>query len=147
MKKIKVFVLVLFATQYCFAQQPCTDDALMNKKGNWKRVADANMKTGNQVQVINRIDKMQKLLQAAYPEVKGLEAKWGRSMVNDPLIANGPNPFQLYALFLTYYCNTSKQNIELNVETGTWFYVYANHFNWFMDYDHTFTVQDRKSVV
>ena len=141
MKKTIVLVLASFATQYCFSQQPCTDDELMNKKGAWKRVADANMKASNQAQAINRIDKMQKLLQAACPESKGIEAKWYRTMDNDPLVTNGALPYQLNALFLTYYCNSYKHNMELGDETSTWFYVYANHFNWFMEYDRNFTVQ------
>ena len=127
-------------TTTIIAQQPCSEDVLMNTKGTWKRASDANMKAGNQSQAISRIDKMQKILLAAYPEPKGIEAKWYRTMVNDPLIINGPIPYQFNALFLTYYCNTYNHNKELGDETETWFYVYANHFNWFMEYDQFFSV-------
>ena len=123
--------------------QPCNDEGIMNTKGSWKKTSDANMKAGNQAQVTSRIDKMQKLLQAAYPEPKGIEAKWYRTMHSNPLIANGPIPFQLNALFLAYFCNTYENKIEPGGETGTWFYVWANHFNWFAEYIEYFTVQQQ----
>jgi len=112
----------------------------MNTKGAWKKTSDANMNAGNQSPVISRIDKMQKVLQAAYSDPRGIAARCHRGMVNDPLVSNGPTPYQLNAMFLIYYC-MSENKIELGDETSTWMYVYANHFNWFMEYNHDFTVK------
>ncbi len=122
------------------AQQTCSINDLLSKKGAWKKTGDANMKAGNQSQAISRIDKMQKILQAAYPDPHGMEAIWYRTMVNQPLVPNGANPYQLAALFKLYYCLSDKE-MKLGDETATWFYVYANHFNWFLNYDHFFTVK------
>ena len=144
MKKIIVLFSFAHSLLYSFSQQPCNDDIIMNTQGVWKKTIDANMKAGNQSQVINRIDQMKKLLQAAYPEPKGLEARWYRSMNNNPLIANGPIPYQLNSLFLAYFCNTNTNNtIEAGEETGTWFYVWANHFNWFVQRVEYFTVKQQ----
>ncbi len=130
----------MLSVLYSFSQQQtCNDDVLLNTKGGWKKTSDALMETGNQSQVISRIDKMQKILQTTYPAPQGIEARWDRTMVNDPLIINGPTPYQLMAMFLIYYCMSEKEMV-LGDETSTWFYVYANHFNWFMEYNHDFTV-------
>ena len=134
---------LLLLTNTVIAQQPCNDNIIMNTKGAWEKISDANMKIGYQAQVTNRIDKMQKVLQAAYAEPTGVEAKWYRSMNNNPLLANGPIPYQLNSLFLAYFCNTHENKIEPGEETGTWFYVWANHFNWFAEYIEYFTVQQQ----
>jgi hypothetical protein len=137
------FIFFLFGLLVPIQQlhaQTCNEDMILNKKGSWKKTGDANMKAGNQSQAISRMDKMQKILQAAYPDPRGIEAIWYRSMINNPLINNGPIPYQLSALFKIYYCLSEKEMV-LGDETATWFYVYANHFNWFMEYDYNFTVK------
>ena len=121
--------------------QSCNEKAIMNKTGGWKKITDANMKAGNQSQVTSRVDKMQKIVQAAYPDPKGIEATWYRTMDNKSLINNGPIPCQLNAMFKIYYCMSEKEMV-LGDETDTWLYVYANHFNWFMEYDNNFTVKN-----
>ena len=142
MKKIMLIFSFAHLLLYSFAQQSCNDEVIMNTKGSWKKTSDANMKAGNQAQVTSRIDKMKKLLQAAYAEPKGIEAKWYRSMINNPLLTNGPIPYQLNSLFLAYFCNTNNDNkIEAGEETGTWFYVWANHFNWFAEYIKYYIIQ------
>ena len=129
---------------YSFSQQqPCNNEVIMNTKGSWKKVSDANMNAGNQSQVISRIDKMQKLLQAAYPEPKGIEAEWYRSNSGNSLVKGGSVPYELNAFFLAYYCNTGTNKIELGDETGTWLYVWANQFNWFAEYVKYFSVKNQ----
>ena len=126
-------------------QQTCNDDMIMNTKGSWEKRSDANpfpdssFPKNQFAQANNRIDKMQKLLQAAYPDPKGIEADWYRSISGRALVKGGPAPYELSAPLFTYYCNTNK--VELGEETGTWFYVFANHFNWFLEYDYYFTVK------
>lgn len=93
-----VFSNCLF-TSRLFAQEPCNDDTIMNVKGRWEKTKDANMKPAHQAQAIIRIDEMQKILHSAYPHLKGMVARWYRSMVRNPLIQNGPVPYQLTSYF------------------------------------------------
>lgn len=143
-KALSSLVLVsLLAWQAVIAQQPCNDDLVMNTNGAWKKLSDATMKSGpDRAQAIARIDRFGQLLRAAYPEPRGTEAGWYRSMINNPLVKDGPVPYQLTGMFLQYFCNTNvtPTRLERGGETGTWFYVYANHFNWFADYNMFFTV-------
>jgi hypothetical protein len=106
---------------------------IMNVKGKWVKTNDANMKPAHQAQAIIRIDKMQKILHSAYPDLKGMEAKWYRSMIKNPLIQNGPISYQLTSPFFYYYCNTNVNKMLLGGETAVVFHVYANQFNWFLD--------------
>ena len=141
LKKILLLLYCIISMLYSFSQQTlCNDEIIINTKGSWKKHSDANMNAANQSQVISRIDKMQKILQAAYTNPRGIEARWYRTMINDPLIINGPLPYQLNVMFQIYYC-LNENKIELGDETSTWMYVYANHFNWFMEYNHDFTVK------
>ena len=147
-KTVLIFCCMLLVMDSFSQQQTCNDDIIMNTKGKWEKRSDANpfpdssFPKNQFVQAHIRIDKMQKLLQAAYPEPKGIEAGWYRSISGRALVKGGPAPYELNALFLTYYCNTNK--IELGDETATWFYVYANHFNWFLEYDDNFTVKKNR---
>jgi hypothetical protein len=144
MKKITpLFLLLLFANNL-FAQEPCNDEIIMAIKGKWVKRPDANMKAGNQAQVISRIDKMQQLLQAAYPEPKGIEAGWYRSMGGYyPSVNNSSTAYELNALFKTYYCNTNLKKLLLGSETGNWFYVWANKLKWFAQQDDKFLVENK----
>lgn len=92
MKKVWRIFFCLLLILFSFSQEPCNDEIIMAIKGKWIKRGDANMKAGNQAQVISRIDKMQKLLQAAYPDPKGIEAAWYRSMAVTirPLIVMQP---------------------------------------------------------
>ncbi|MFN2440360.1 MAG: hypothetical protein ABR503_14250, partial [Chitinophagaceae bacterium] len=98
--------------------------------GKWAKRPDANMKAGNQIQISNRIDKMQQLLQAAYPNPKGIEAGWYRSMSGyNSSVNSNADSYVLNALFKAYYCNTNVNKLLLGGETSTWFYVWANKFS------------------
>ena len=124
-------------------QDACNEQIVLDTKGTWKKTNDANMKAGTLTQVTGRIDKMQKFLQSAYTEPRGTEARWYRTMINNPLIENGPTPYQLNALFFEYYCNANTKTKLLGQETGTWFYVWANHFNWFAERVQYFTIKQQ----
>jgi hypothetical protein len=119
----------------------------MNIKGTWKKRSDPSLFPDNSfpknqfAQANNRLDKMQKLLQAAYPDPKGVEAEWYRTISGSALVKGGPAPYELNALFLIYFCNANK--IELGDETQTWFYVFANQFNWFADYQKYYRIDDQ----
>ena len=147
---MKIPAIILFASAVVFlstavtAQQPCNDETIMNTKGHWTKRSDAivfpdsSLPRSQYPQLNIRIDKMQKILQAAYPDPKGIEAGWYRDIYGNALVRGGPMPYNLTALFLPYFCNGEK--IEKGGETSTWFYVYANRFNWFMEYDDNFSI-------
>src|SRR3979490_3284815 len=78
------------------AQHGCDMDSIMRYKGFWKKVNDDLMTPGPyQARVITRIDKFQKILKDAYPDQRGTEARWSRSMDGYPLLKNGPIPYEL----------------------------------------------------
>jgi len=139
--------ILFFATNAGTAQQTCSDDDIMNIKGAWKKTSDpslspdGNFPKSQFVQANNRLDKMQKLLQAACPDPRGMEAQWSREISGRALVNGGPAPYELYALFLTYFCNGNK--IELGDETETWFYVFANQFNWWAEYQNYYRIDNQ----
>ncbi len=144
MKKIFIiFFLFSFSVQFVVAQETCNDEMIMAVKGKWAKRPDATMKAGNQVQITSRIDKMQQLLQAAYPEPKGIEAAWYRSMggYNSSVNSNAES-YVLNGLFKTYYCNTNVKKMLLGTETSNWFYVWVNKFSWFAEKDDNFLVEN-----
>ena len=139
---------LLFLTNIVIAQEPCNDEGVMNTKGSWKKNPDANVfpdpafPKSQLPQVTSRIDNMQKLLQAAYPEPKGMEAGWYRSITGNPTVKAGPVPYALNSLFIAYFCNTYEKKIEPGGETGTWFYVWTNQLNnWFAEYIKYYVIQ------
>ncbi len=147
MRKIFSFLLVfLVLHHFAFAQGSCNDDIIINTEGHWNKVSDAspfpdqNFPKTQFPQVTIRCDKMQKLLQSAYPKPKGIEAKWYRGISGDALVKDGPVPYELEALFPAYFCNTYTKKIELGDETNTWCYVWANQFNWFAEYIKIYTI-------
>lgn len=144
MKKIFIiFFLFFLSVQSVLTQEPCNDEMIMAVKGKWIKRPDATMKAGNQVQITSRIDKMQQLLQTAYPEPKGIEAAWYRSMGgNYSAISNGSAAYELNASFKTYYCNIHVKKLMPGTETGNWFYVWANKFSWFAEKDENFLVEN-----
>jgi hypothetical protein len=141
--------ILLFLTDMMAAQQPCNGDIIMNTKGSWKKrndpdlFPDSSFSRSQFGQANSRIDKMQKLVQAAYPEPKGIEAAWYRTISGRALVKGGPAPYAFNALFLAYYCNTNINKTELGDETGTWLYIWANQFNWFAEYIKYFSVKQQ----
>jgi hypothetical protein len=129
-KTIFIFYCTLLI-MYSYAQQPCSDNDLMNTKGSWKKENDANMRADkNQSQISSRVDAVSKLFQTAYPEPKGIVAKWYRTMEGSPLVKNGPTTYQLNSLYLAWYCNSNLHKAILGDETSTWSFVWMNSFGW-----------------
>ncbi len=138
-----VFIFFIFFNQL-FAQEPCNEEIIMAIKGKWAKRPDASMNAGNLPQVISRIDKMQKLLQAAYPEPIGIEAAWYRSTGGyNSSVSSNAESYVLNALFKTYYCNKNLKKLLLGGETANWFYVWVNKFSWFMNKDDNFLVENK----
>ena len=144
MEKGLLAISFLLCATCCFCQEPCNEELIMGVKGKWVKRPDANMKAGNHASITSRIDKMQQLLQAAYPEPRGIEAGWYRSMegYNSSINSNATS-YVLNALFKAYYCNTNVNKMLLGNETGTWFYVWANKFSWFVQTVDEFTINQQ----
>ena len=136
-------------TTAVIAQPPCNEDAIMNTNGHWEKRSDAivfpdsSFPKSQFPQANNRIDKMQKILAAAYPDPKGIEAEWYRGITGNAVVKSGPVPYSLDALFLPYFCNPYNQKgIEVNGETSTWFYIWANQVSgWFAEYEKYYRIQ------
>jgi hypothetical protein len=127
------FLIIIFFINISSAQSPCNDEAIMSVKGSWKKRSDALMNAGNQAQVISHIDAISNLFKTAYPEPKGIEAGWYRTMGGNPVINNnGPIPYQFNSLYFAWYCNTNVNKLLLGGETGTWAYAFVNSFSWFI---------------
>ena len=135
-------LISLLALPAVAAQQGCNDELIMKARGGWKKGADGNMRPGPEAaQAIIRIDRFSQLLQAAYPEPKGIQARWYRELSDKPSGAGDPMPYQLIAMFLTYDCNPASPTLlSLAGETAAWFYVFANHLNWFAEEKTFFTI-------
>jgi len=144
MKKAAAIFFLFHYANNLIAQQPCNDEIIMAVNGKWVKRPDANMEAGSQAQVISRIDKMQQLLQAAYPGPKGIEAAWYRSMGGHYSSVNKSSAaYELNALFKTYYCNTNLKKLMLGSETGNWFYIWANKLKWFAREDDKFLIENK----
>ena len=148
---ILLFFLLLFANNL-IAQQPCNDEVSMNTKGSWKKLNDASafpdegFPKSQFSQANNRIDKMQKLLEATYPEPKGMEAGWYRSISGHPTVKAGPFPYALQSLFLAYHCSyenkIESENETRKGETGTWLFAWANQLHgWFAEFVKYYVIQ------
>ena len=118
------------------AQQPCNDDIIMNVKGSWKKAPDFHIDP----RVISRVDKMQQLLQTAYPQPKGMEAKWYRSGPEYPE-KKGPVSFELRAKFFSYYCNKNVNKLLLDAGNAD-FDIWANHLGSFAEKNDKFLIQN-----
>ncbi len=142
-KNISLFFLLLFVN-VLFAQDPCNDDVIMAVKGKWIKRPDATMNAGNQAQITSRVDKIQQLLQAAYPEPRGIEAKWSRSMGGYyPAINKNSVSYELNAMFFTWYCNIHVKKLLLGTEASSGFDVWINKFKWFAEKDDRFLVEEK----
>ncbi len=141
MKYLFQLFVMLFFLNSSFAQQNCNDEIIMAVKGKWTKRSDANMQAGNQSQIISRLDKMQQVVQAAYPEPRGIEAGWSRSMggyyesLNKNSVA-----YDLNTMFFTWYCNSHVKKLLLGGEASNSLNIWANKFKWFASKDERFTI-------
>jgi hypothetical protein len=149
-KQFLFFACILFAG-YCHAQKDRTQyyieqskvcggiDSVLRRAGTWKKESDDLAfpdKTfpKDQYKLVNeRVDAMSDLFKEALPQRNGFEPRWSRGMRGNSYMANGALPYSLRTSYFGYYCNTNYKKILLGDETGTWAYVFVNHFNWFCD--------------
>ena len=133
MRRILLFIFLFCYTAIVSAQDACNDAAIMSVKGSWKKKNDANMNGGKDITEINkRLDNISELFKSAYPEPKGNEAGWYRTMSDNSIMSNGPVAYNFNSLYQGWYCNVHMKKMMLSDETGTWAFVYINHYGWFM---------------
>lgn len=107
------------------AQIKCSDSDILTIKGSWKQDADANMRPSPDYDhILTNLDSISLLFRAAYPEPKGMEAVWYRSMRNSDL--PGLAGYTLNSGYFSWYCNQNLHRVLLGEETATWAYVYVN---------------------
>ena len=136
-KIIQVILYFFFLFHLNAQEQVCNADVIMNVKGSWKKLSDAKMKADkNKAQITNNIDAISKLFLEAYPDPKGMEAGWYRTMNGDPLVKNGPTPYQFSSLYKAWYCNQNLHKLMLGDETSTWSLVYVNNFGWLVTHQY-----------
>jgi len=112
----------------------CDSATLMNVRGGWAEHdlntvhADPSFPASGYPQVVQRIKAMSVLFTAAYPRPMGNEAIWYGYIGGNSYIPDGPLPYELDTFYLAYFCNDLTKQVERGGETGTWVYVYVNHF-------------------
>ncbi len=143
MKIIIALFSLLILSNHLFSQDICNDDLIMAVKGKWVKRPDNSMKSAVLSQITTRIDKMQRLLQEAYPEPKGIEARWYRTMGGHHTAAfKNSVEYELTSQFYTWYCNTHVKKLLLGIEASNGFNIWINKFKWLVDKEENFTVDN-----
>ncbi|MFI5156133.1 MAG: hypothetical protein ACHQEM_08100 [Chitinophagales bacterium] len=128
-----LYLLFICPSGQILAQDGCSNELIMQVNGSWKKISDANLKwTRDQTAILSRIDQISVFFKDAYPQPKGIEASWYRTMTGYPLTENGPIPYDFNSLYKAWYCNQNLHKMMPGDETGTWAYVYVNTFNNFL---------------
>jgi hypothetical protein len=139
MNRRNVFLFLIFFSvaelavmEFAFAQEDCSDQAIMAVKGSWKKRADANMRYDkNQTHIDHCLDSIGKIFQSSFSDLRGVEAAWYRAM-SDPVIPGGPAAYIFNSMYLPWYCNKNLHKMMLSDETGTWAYVFVNSLAWLL---------------
>ena len=144
MKIFISFLVLMLCTNLMYCQEPCNDDDIMHVKGRWVKRPDNNMKAANLPLINQRIDKMQQLLQQAYPELNGMEARWYRTMGGSHSAINkNLTEYELISKFYIWYCNMYSKKLSLGTEASTSFGIWVNKLKWFAEKDENFFVEDK----
>jgi hypothetical protein len=139
-----VFTLgFLMASGLAAAQTHCTPQQAESKRGEWVH-ADDDLVMGDKTYprsqyaaLLRKADRVIELLKQAIPAPTGLQAKAYRSVRGDSYTKEGPVPFGMNSLYLSYYCvpdapqyGAKRGTIRPEDETGTWIYVSFNSIGW-----------------
>lgn len=123
---------------YIRSADPCGGiDSVLSRKGSWKKREDDLVfpdKTfpGSQFKLVyNRVDSIFRLFKETITDLRGFEPEWYRRIRGNSYTTDGPLPYTFNSLYLNYYCNNNFRKIILGDETGNWYHVFVNHYNWF----------------
>jgi hypothetical protein len=131
MRNLAISLLLLLQSGALLAQDDCSDAAILDKKGTWEKRPDANIQYDKNGAQINRyLDTIGKMFISAVPEPKGIRAGWYRTM-DFQFQPGWPIAYTFTSLYFCWYCNVHVHKLMLADETGTWAYVYVNHWGWF----------------
>lgn len=134
------FILILFWGFYGYSsiaqETPCNESLLMSIRGKWKDFHSVSLtkeitKPVND-QMAKRSDAIHQMLLSAYPEPIGCETAWNKTFATGEYgFAAVPwvYTFNYDMAVYEYLCINNKP--EKNSETGTFFNVISNRFNWF----------------
>jgi len=125
-------LLSLTLSSALLAQDDCSEAAILAKRGSWKQDPNVGQSSGRDQAVVTRtLDSLGKLFKTAVPEPIGMEAAWYRAMNSDALFPGWPVRYTCNSLYYCWYCNKNLHKLMLGDETGTWAYVFVNHWDWF----------------
>jgi hypothetical protein len=140
-KSFYYLVFILFCYEHLSAQKDiCTQDDLLNKIGSWKKNGDylspgKNYTEAIKPEIFKRLDKIQKIVQEAYPHPKGMEVRWKHEVYGTPPYKSGTVCYSLWAQLFEYGCDVRTHNPVLYDESDDDVYVFLNHFDRFFLYD------------
>lgn len=83
----------------------------------------------------DRMDKSLKLFQAAWPDPKGMVAKWGRKLGYNTPGKSGTIGYSMEAMVFHYYCNPDLQHLGVEDETNAGFGVQFNVYSGLLFFD------------
>ncbi len=154
MTQIGLLVVLSLVVQAAPDAPPCTGtEDLLAIRGKWATHGDVPGPAGSgrsskaRNEVASRIDRLAQLFRAAYPEPRGMEAFWYRTLSAAPLVANGPWAYSLNSLYKAWDCNQHRHQLYLGDETATWAYAFVNHLGWFADSPKDFRVGGQPLLV
>ena len=142
------FFLLIAASQMTSAQPqpklaPCSQEELMTIKGKWVKSPEDHIITGREHSfseeqkkaMVLRMDQACRLIQAAWPDPKGMLVRTQRNMGYIVPGRSGMVGYSLSAGAFHYYCNPDLQHLGVDDETDGSLAVHFNTFGGLLFYD------------
>ncbi|MDP4260243.1 MAG: hypothetical protein Q8937_18605 [Bacteroidota bacterium] len=121
---------------------PCSQEELMTIKGKWVKVEDhtitgqeGTFSASQKREMILRMDKAFHLVQAAWPDPKGMEVKWEHSFGYVVPGRSGTLGYNLSAGVFHFYCNPDLQHLGVDDESDGGFGVHFNTYAGLLYFD------------
>lgn len=122
---------------------PCSQEELMTIKGKWVKSPEDHTITGQEHSFSEaqkkemglRIDQACRLIQAAWPDPRGMLVKWYRNLGFTVPGRSGTLGYDLSGGVFHYYCDPDLQHLGVDDETDGGFAVHFNHFGGLLFYD------------
>gem|GEM_PF-1673274 len=120
---------------------PCSQEEMMSIKGKWVKSPDDHIITGRsfpeaQIKEMGlRIDRACRLVQAAWPDPKGMLVRWYRTLGFTVPGRSGTVGYGLTGMAFHYYCNPDLQHLGVDDESDGGFTAQFNTFGGLLSYD------------